>query len=72
MRARGTLIRVAHQRIGARAATSGESRLLGIKSHGPVLAMDRTAYDNSGKAVEFGHHCYRPDLYSFEITLVDN
>jgi DNA-binding GntR family transcriptional regulator len=72
MRARGTLIRVAHQRIGARSATSGESRLLGIKSHGPVLAMDRTAYDNSGKAVEFGHHCYRPDLYSFEITLVDN
>ena len=72
MRGRGTLIRVAHQRIGARAATAEESRLLGIKSHGPVLAMDRTAYDNSGKAVEFGHHCYRPDLYSFEITLVDN
>lgn len=72
LRARGTMIRVAHQRIGARTATSEESRLLGIKSHGPVLAMDRIAYDNSGKAFEFGHHCYRPDLYSFEITLVDN
>ena len=72
MRGRGTLIRVAHQRIGARAATAEESRLLGIKSHGPVLAMERTAYDNSGKTVEFGHHCYRPDLYSFEITVVDN
>ena len=21
---------------------------------------------------EFGHHCYRPDLFSFEITLVDH
>ncbi|HEY0246838.1 MAG TPA: GntR family transcriptional regulator [Gryllotalpicola sp.] len=72
MRARGTLIRVAQQRIGARAATAEESRLLEITSHGPVLTMDRTAYDNSGKAVEFGHHCYRPDLYSFEITLVDS
>ncbi|WP_022883201.1 GntR family transcriptional regulator [Gryllotalpicola ginsengisoli] len=72
MRARGTLIRVAQQRIGARSASTDESRLLEIKSHGPVLTMDRTAYDTSGRAVEFGHHCYRPDLYSFEITLVDN
>lgn len=72
MRGRGTLIRVAQQRIGARAATTEESQLLEIKSHGPVLTMDRTAYDNLGKAVEFGHHCYRPDLYEFEITLVDN
>jgi len=33
--------------------------------------MDRVAYDESGSFVEFGHHCYRPDLYAFEITLVD-
>lgn len=72
MRGRGTQIRVAQQRIGARAATSEESRLLEIKRHGPVLTMDRTAYDNFGKAVEFGHHCYRPDLYAFEIALIDN
>lgn len=72
IRSRGTLIRLAQQRIGARAATTEESHLLEIKSHGPVLTMDRTAYDISGKAVEFGHHCYRPDLYAFEITLVDS
>ena len=71
MRARGTLISVAQQRIGARAATSGESRLLDIRDHGPVLTMERTAYDNNGRAVEYGRHCYRPDLYDFEITLVD-
>ncbi|WP_243062672.1 GntR family transcriptional regulator [Humibacter sp. RRB41] len=71
MRARGTLISVAQQRIGARAATSKESRLLGIKDHGAVLTMERTAYDNNGRAVEYGRHCYRPDLYDFEITLVD-
>lgn len=72
MRSRGTTLRVAHQRIGARAATSEESRLLEIRRQGPVLTMDRTAYDTSGRAVEFGHHCYRPDRYNFEVTLVDN
>jgi GntR family transcriptional regulator len=28
------------------------------------------SFDQSGAAVEFGHHCYRPDLYHFETTLV--
>ena len=70
LRTRGTLIRVAQQRIGARPATAEESRMLDIKSRSAVLTMDRTAYDGLGRAVEFGHHCYRPDLYAFEITLV--
>jgi DNA-binding GntR family transcriptional regulator len=72
MRGRGTTMSVAQQRIGARESTADESKVLEIKSHGPVLTMDRTAYNNAGAAVEFGHHCYRPDLYSFEITLVGN
>ncbi|MGN6126703.1 MAG: GntR family transcriptional regulator [Humibacter sp.] len=71
MRSRGTLLSVAQQTIGARAATHEESRLLNVKDHGPVLTMDRTAYNNNGRAVEYGHHCYRPDLYAFEITLVN-
>lgn len=71
VRSRGVTIRVANQKIGARRATTDESELLDIEKHGPVLTMDRTAYDNGGMAVEFGHHFYRPDLYSFEMTLVD-
>lgn len=71
MRTRGTMMSVAQQRIGARAATPEESTLLKIRAHGPVLTMDRTAYNNNGKAVEYGRHCYRPDLYAFEITLVN-
>jgi DNA-binding GntR family transcriptional regulator len=71
LRARNVTIRVAHQRIGARSATLEESSLLDIPKYGAVLTMDRTAFDNSGRAIEFGHHCYRPDLYSFEVTLVD-
>jgi len=68
--ARGVGIRVARQRIGARAATSEESNVLDIDRHSALLTMDRVAFDSNGRAVEFGHHFYRPDLYSFEVTLV--
>ncbi|KHK97818.1 GntR family transcriptional regulator [Microbacterium mangrovi] len=70
LRARGVAIQIAKQRIGARRAAGDESDLLDIDKGGPVLTMERVAYDNSGRAIEFGHHCYRPDLYSFETTLV--
>lgn len=71
LRARGVTIRVARQHISARAATNEESSLLAIDKRSALLTMDRTAYDDSGRAVEFGRHCYRPDLYSFEVTLVE-
>lgn len=68
--ARGVGIRVARQRIGARSAAPEESRVLDIDRHSALLTMDRVAFDSNGRAVEFGHHFYRPDLYSFEVTLV--
>ncbi len=71
MRSRGVTMRVARQRIGARKATAGESELLNVEKGAALLTMERTAYDNSGRAVEYGLHCYRPDLYSFEATLVE-
>ncbi|MFM6971709.1 MAG: GntR family transcriptional regulator [Rhodoluna sp.] len=71
LRARGVTMRVAKQRIGARKASVQESTILDIEKNAALLTMDRTAYDNSGRAIEFGHHCYRPDLYSFEVTLVE-
>jgi GntR family transcriptional regulator len=71
LRMRGVTMRVAKQRIGARAATTRESELLTLPKHAALLTMTRTAFDNSGHAVEYGHHAYAPDLYTFEITLVD-
>lgn len=71
LRFRGVTMSVAKQRIGARKAQGDEPELLDIEKGAALLTMDRTAYDNSGRAVEFGHHCYRPDLYSFEATLVE-
>lgn len=70
LRSRGVTIRVAKQRIGARREHGDEARLLEIERRSPLLTMQRTAFDASGRAVEFGVHCYRPDMYSFETTLV--
>jgi len=70
LRMQGITIRVAKQRIGARKASAKETELLDVESGSALLTMDRTAYDDEGKAIEYGHHCYRPDLYSFEATLV--
>lgn len=71
LRGRGVSMRVARQEIGARNATAAESEQLKIAKGAALLTMDRTAFDSSGRAIEFGHHCYRPDLYSFEVTLVE-
>jgi DNA-binding GntR family transcriptional regulator len=71
LRARGVHIRLARQRIGARPASRTEARLLDEKAGAPLLTMSRTAFDDSGKAVEFGDHGYRASRYYFETTLVD-
>jgi DNA-binding GntR family transcriptional regulator len=71
LRRSGIHIRVAHQRIGAVRAESYAARLLCGRKGDPLLTMQRTAYDDGGRAVELGSHVYRPDLYSFEMTLVD-
>ena len=70
-RAMGIHIRVAHQTISARRADLQEARHLAGRKGDPVLTMQRTSYDDNGRAVEYGTHLYRPDLYSFETTLVD-
>ncbi|WP_394824263.1 GntR family transcriptional regulator [Pendulispora albinea] len=71
LRSSGVHIRIATQRIGARTATPEEAKLLRIKRGAAVLTMERTAYGESGHAVEFGSHIYRSDNYSFEVTLVE-
>jgi len=71
LRAAGVHMRVASQRIGARAATATEAKLLHERRGAPLLTMSRTTYDDSGRAIEHGSHVYRPTLYSFEIALVE-
>jgi GntR family transcriptional regulator len=69
LRANGVTMRIARQAIGARAATPAEARALGEKRGAPLLTMERSAYDEQGRAVEHGHHLYRASRYSFDLTL---
>jgi DNA-binding GntR family transcriptional regulator len=71
LRSRGVHIRLARQRIGAKAADRDEARLLNEKPKAPLLTMNRTAFDDSGRIVEYGSHVYRAARYYFETTLVD-
>ncbi len=71
LRRAGVVLRVANQRIGARRADAREARLLDERRGAPLLTMQRLAYDDGGRAVEYGDHVYRPERYSFQLTLVD-
>lgn len=71
MRRDSIQIRIANQRIGARAATSTEAKLLDIRSGAPVLTMERQSFDDTGRAIELARSVYRSDSYSFETTLIE-
>jgi DNA-binding GntR family transcriptional regulator len=71
LRAAGMRIRGAHQRIGARAATAAEARVLDERRGAPLLTMTRTAYDDEGRFVEHGAHIYRAARYSLEVTVAE-
>lgn len=71
LRARGVRTAVAHQRIGAVAASEREAELLEEETGAPLLFMERKGFMDDGSALEYGYHLYRPSLYEFEVTLVD-
>jgi DNA-binding GntR family transcriptional regulator len=71
IRARGIHMRVASQRVSARAATTSEGKLLRLGRGVPLLTAERTTYDDRGVAIEFAKHAYRSDSYAIEFTLVD-
>lgn len=59
LRARGVRIRLARRQIGAKAADHEEAELLDENPGAPLLTMRRTAFDDSGRIVEYGNHAYR-------------
>ncbi|MBG0832055.1 GntR family transcriptional regulator [Planomonospora sp. ID67723] len=71
LRSAGVRMRVANQRMGARAASATEARLLDERRGAPLLTMLRTTYDDQGRAVEHGSHVYRASHYSLEVTLIE-
>lgn len=69
LRRAGRTPRTANQTIGATAASAAQARILGEPRGAPLLTMTRTAWDESGRAVEFGSHVYPASRYSFELSL---
>ncbi|TLS47151.1 GntR family transcriptional regulator [Streptomyces montanus] len=70
MRAAGITLHSARQTVGARSATSEEGELLEEPAGAALLTMRRTAYDDTGRAVEYGTHVYRATRYAFDFQLL--
>ncbi|EMF00779.1 GntR family transcriptional regulator [Streptomyces mobaraensis NBRC 13819 = DSM 40847] len=70
MRSAGITLHSARQTIGARAATAEEAERLAEPAGAPLLTMERTTFDDTGRAVELGSHLYRASRYSFDFQLL--
>ncbi|MEU5278194.1 GntR family transcriptional regulator [Streptomyces asoensis] len=70
LRAAGITLHSARQTIGARSATAEEAALLAEKAGAALLTMQRTAYDDTGRPVEYGTHIYRASRYAFDFQLL--
>ncbi|MBK6870026.1 MAG: GntR family transcriptional regulator [Kineosporiaceae bacterium] len=70
IRAVGVQLHAADQTIGARTATAEEVRLLGEPRGAALLTMQRTAYDDHGRVVEYGTHVYAASRYSFSLSML--
>jgi len=65
----GVHLKIAHQQISARLMTAEEAQLLEESTPAACLSVDRLAYDDIGRFVEFGRHIYRPAYYSIQSSL---
>ena len=55
----------ATQRMGAKNASASEARTLDETRGTALLTMERIAYDQAGRPVEFARHLYRASRYAF-------
>ncbi|MGC9439992.1 GntR family transcriptional regulator [Streptomyces sp. WG5] len=70
MRACGITLHSARQTVGARSATREEAGRLDEEEGAALLTMTRTAYDDTGRPVEYGTHIYRASRYAFDFQLL--
>ena len=72
LRASGIYPARAVQRISAKNASVPEARLLGEPRGTALVTMERTTYDDRGRAIEFAQHVYRASRYSLFSTLTSD
>jgi len=70
LRGAGITLHSARQTVGARLATADEAAGLAETEGAALLTMERTTFDDTGRAVEFGSHIYRASRYSFDFQLL--
>ncbi|MGH9019528.1 MAG: GntR family transcriptional regulator [Acidimicrobiales bacterium] len=69
LRASGVYPARATQRISAKNASATEARLLDEPRGTALVTMERTTYDDRGRAIEFAQHVYRASRYSLTSTV---
>ncbi|HEX4658924.1 MAG TPA: GntR family transcriptional regulator [Streptosporangiaceae bacterium] len=69
LRASGIRLSSATQRMCAKNASAAEARVLHETRGVALLTMERTAYDETGRPVEFAQHVYRASRYAFTTSL---
>ncbi|WP_210592410.1 GntR family transcriptional regulator [Streptomyces sp. GESEQ-35] len=70
LRSAGLTLHSARQTVGARNASTDEAARLDEKEGAALLTMERTAYDDTGRPVEYGTHIYRASRYAFDFRLL--
>jgi GntR family transcriptional regulator len=70
IRSAGVHLHAADEIIGARQATPDEARLLQEARGAAVLTLERTAYDDAGRVVEYATHVYAASRYRFALSLL--
>jgi DNA-binding GntR family transcriptional regulator len=69
LRASGIFPFRASQRISAKNASTTEARVLNETKGTALLTMERTTYDERGRALEFAQHVYRASRYALLSTV---
>ncbi len=69
LRAAGIRLGSATQRMSAKNATTTEAKILNEARGAALLTMERIAYDDNDRPVEFGQHLYRASRYAFTTSM---
>ncbi len=69
LRASGIRLESATQRMSAKNASAAEAKVLHETRGAALLTMERIAYDETERPVEFGQHLYRASRYAFTTTM---
>jgi DNA-binding GntR family transcriptional regulator len=69
LRASGIRLGSATQRMSAKNASATEARALKETRGAALLTMERIAYDDNGRPIEFGQHVYRASRYAFTLSM---